>query len=159
LGTAAIRTSTGLTVGALVAVNAFGHIVEPNSGRIIAGARKPGGGFADTVAAAQSLVGQTIAGLRRGNTTLAVVATNAQLDKAGVTKVAQMAQDGLARTIRPAHTHFDGDAVFALARGNKRADLSLVGALAADVLASAVVRAIGAAESLHGIPAAGDRKE
>ncbi|MEZ4716445.1 MAG: P1 family peptidase [Caldilineaceae bacterium] len=115
-------------LGALVAVNAFGHVVDPDTGAIIAGARQPGGGFVDTVAAAQSWVGRTLAQLRRTNTTLAVVATNARLDKAGATKVAWMAQDGLACAIRPAHTHFDGDTVFALSTGDVQADLSLVGA-------------------------------
>ena len=151
LGTASVRAG-GLIVGALVAVNAFGHVVDPDTGVIIAGARQPGGGFVDTVAAAQSWVGRTLAQLRRTNTTLAVVATNARLDKAGATKTAQMAQDGLARAIRPAHTHFDGDTVFALSTGDVQADLSLVGALAADVLARAIVRGVRAAETSHGIP-------
>ena len=151
LGTASVKAG-GLIVGALVAVNAFGHVVDPATGTIIAGARKPGGGFVDTVAAAQSMVGRTLAQLRRTNTTLAVVATNARLDKAGATKVAQMAQDGLARAIRPAHTHFDGDTVFALSTGDVQADLSLVGALAADVLARAIVQGVRAAETSHGIP-------
>ena len=151
LGTASVRAG-GLIVGALVAVNAFGHVMDPDTGAIIAGARQPGGGFVDTVAAAQSWVGRTLAQLRRTNTTLAVVATNARLDKAGATKTAQMAQDGLARAIRPAHTHFDGDTVFALSTGDVQADLSLVGALAADVLARSIVRGVRAAETSHGIP-------
>jgi L-aminopeptidase/D-esterase-like protein len=96
---------------------------------------------------------------RSGNTTLAVVATNVALTKAGATKVAQMAHDGLARTIRPVHTAIDGDLVFALSLGGKKGDASLVGAVAAEVLATAVVRGVCAAESLHGIPAARDLRE
>jgi len=100
---------------------------------------------------------------RGAATTLAVVATDAVLDKAGATKVAQMAHDGLARTIRPVHTMGDGDVVFALATGSsgRRAHTSLIGALAADVLAEAVLRGVRAAVSLSGtglpdLPAAHD---
>ena len=154
LGTASIRIDGGVVVAALVAANPFGQIVDPDTGRTIAGPRRPGGGFADTVKFAQSIMGQTLAKMAGTNTTLAIIATNARLDKAGAAKVAQMAQDGLARVIRPAHTHFDGDTIFALSYGEKQADLSLVGALGADALATAVVRAVHAAESLHGIPSA-----
>ncbi|MCP5098305.1 MAG: peptidase S58 family protein, partial [Chloroflexi bacterium] len=93
------------------------------------------------------------------NTTLAIVATNVKLSKTGVTKMAQMAQDGLARTIRPAHTHFDGDTIFGLSLGEKEADLSLIGALAADVLAQAVLTAVTAAEPLHGLPCGAKGKQ
>ena len=82
-----------------------------------------------------------------------MVATNARFDKAQATKVAQMAQDGLARTIRPAHTMLDGDTVFALATGPKKADVSTVGAYAAEVLAQAIVRAVKAAKPAGGLPA------
>jgi L-aminopeptidase/D-esterase-like protein len=90
------------------------------------------------------------------NTGLAVVATNAKFNKAQVTKVAQMAQDGLARTIRPAHTMMDGDTVFALATGQRRADVSTVGAYAAEVLAQAILRAVRAAKPAGGLPAAAE---
>ena len=156
LGTASKKISGGVVVAALVAVNAFGDVVDPRQQRIIAGARNPvGGGFVDTVKFAQGMVGQTISKLAQGtNTTLAVVATNVELTKAEATKVAQMAHDGLARTIRPVHTHYDGDTVFALSHGSRKADLSLVGALAADVLAEAVISAAMNAEPLGGLPSA-----
>ncbi|MCP4429016.1 MAG: P1 family peptidase [Chloroflexi bacterium] len=155
LGTAGKKISGGVVVAALVAVNAFGDVYDPARQQIIAGTRSPGGGFVDTLKFAESMVGQTIAKLSKGtNTTLAVVSTNVKLTKSGATKVAQMAQDGLARTIRPAHTHFDGDTIFALSCGDKQADLSLVGALAADVLAEAVISATMAAEPLGGLPSA-----
>ena len=160
LGTAAVKIGKGLVVGAIVALNAFGDVVDPKDGRILAGTRKPVvGGFVNTVERMQGNLGQTILGL--ANTTLAAVATNAYLTKEATNKMAQMAHDGLARTIRPAHTMFDGDTVFALATGKKSkkgdgADPSVVGAAAAEVLAQAVVRAIQAAEALGGVPAARD---
>ncbi len=161
LGTASRKIANGVIVSALVAVNAFGEVYDPSAeagdgGRTIAGARKPGGSFAGTVDFAASLMGQTAFRLRRANTTLAVIATNAKLTKAGATKVAQMAQDGMARTIRPAHTHYDGDTIFALSAGDKQVDLTLVGAVAAEVLAEAILSGVRAAQSLHGIPAIRD---
>ncbi len=157
LGTASRRAFGDVIVGALVALNPFGDVYDPRTQQIIAGARQPGGGFANSTTATTNAPYRTIADLSRGtNTTLAVVATNVKLTKSEVTKVAQMAQDGLARTIRPAHTHFDGDTLFALSYGKEAADLSMVGALAADVLAEAVVSAVTAAEGLGGLPAARD---
>lgn len=158
LGTASINVAGGIVVAALTAVNAFGHVYDPQTQQIIAGPRKPmTGGFVDSVKFAQSRIGQTATRFASGsNTTLAVIATNVKLDKVQVTKVAQMAHDGLARCIRPIHTGFDGDTIFALSQGDKRADLSLVGALAADVLVEAVLSAARAAESAYGVPAAKD---
>jgi L-aminopeptidase/D-esterase-like protein len=162
LGTASLKIGKGIVVGAIVAVNALGDVVDPDSGTILAGARKPVvGGFLDTVKRMQSNLGQTILGLV--NTTLAVVATDAYLTKEGANKVAQMAHDGLARSIRPVHTMFDGDTVFVLAAGKppkkgRGADASVIGATAAEVLAQAVVRAVTQAESLGGVPAAHDLK-
>jgi L-aminopeptidase/D-esterase-like protein len=163
LGTASLAIGGGVIVGAIVAVNAFGDIVDPGTGQIIAGARptkigpvKLGGAgpFADTMEVMKSLAGRTIFSLATGgNTGIAVVATNARFDKAQATKVAQMAQDGLARTVRPAHTMLDGDTVFALATGQKKADVSIVGAYAAEALAQAIVRAVRAARSAGGLPA------
>lgn len=160
LGTASIKIGKGIVVGALVAVNAFGDVVDPAKNTILAGTRKPvGSGFVDTGKRMQGNLGQTILGL--ANTTLAVVATNGYLTKEGANKVAQMAHDGLARSIRPIHTMFDGDTVFALATGkqSKRgggADPTVVGTAAAEVLAQAVVRAVEQAESLGDTPAARD---
>jgi L-aminopeptidase/D-esterase-like protein len=104
----------------------------------------------------QTLAGRTILNLATGgNTVIAVVATNARFDKAQATKVAQMAQDGLARAIRPAHTMLDGDTVFALATGQRKADVSTVGAYAAEALAQAILRAVRAAKPAGGLPAVG----
>jgi L-aminopeptidase/D-esterase-like protein len=88
------------------------------------------------------------------NTIIGVVATNARFDKAQVTKMAQMAQDGLARTVRPAHTMLDGDTVFALATGQKKVDVTIVGAYAADVMVQAILRAVRTAKAAGGLPAA-----
>ena len=165
LGTASIQIGGGVVVGAIVAVNAFGDVLDPATGQIIAGARpakigpvKLGGSwpFADTLKVMQTLAGRTILSLATGgNTLIAVVATNAKFDKAQATKVAQMAHDGLARTIRPAHTMLDGDTIFALATGQRKADVSNVGAYAAEALALAIVRAVRAAVPSGGLPAAG----
>ncbi|BCX04825.1 MAG: peptidase S58 [Candidatus Roseilinea sp.] len=161
IGSAAIRLERGVIVAALAAVNAFGDVVHPQTGRIIAGARNPdGSGFADTMAYLADADGLTIARLaeqQRGqNTTLAVVATNADLPKHHAAKVAQMAHDGLARVIRPIHTMLDGDAIFALSLGELRADVSVIGALAAEAVAQAVINAVWAAEPLGGLPCARD---
>ncbi|MBI5879980.1 MAG: P1 family peptidase [Chloroflexi bacterium] len=153
LGTASAQIEGGIIVAALVAVNAVGDVVDPRTGRIIAGARKPGGGFAFEAPAGGATA---IADMPLRNTTIAVVATNAKLSKAGATKVAQMAHDGLARVLRPAHLPMDGDTVFALSLGAQTADLGRVGAVAADVLADALLAAIMAAETLKGIPSARD---
>jgi L-aminopeptidase/D-esterase-like protein len=162
LGTSSIEIGGGVVVGAIVAVNAFGDVLDPATGQIIAGARpaklgpvKLGGSdqFANTLKVMQTLAGQTILRLATGgNTVIAVVATNAKFDKAQATKVAQMAHDGLARTVRPAHTMLDGDTIFALATGQKKADVSTVGAYAAEVLAQAIVRAVQAAKPAGGLP-------
>jgi L-aminopeptidase/D-esterase-like protein len=155
LGTAAISLGDGLVVGTIVAVNPFGDVVDPSTDKALAGVRKlrsdePVG----TLAVMRGLAGKTA--LRfASSTVIGVVATNARLDKESVNKVAQMAQDGIARTVRPAHTLFDGDTLFALATGAKRADVNLVGAYAAEVVAKAIVRAVQAAESVGGLPACG----
>jgi L-aminopeptidase/D-esterase-like protein len=162
LGTASVKIGKGIVVGAIVVVNAFGDVVDPDTGTIIAGTRKPVvGGFVNTVKQMQGDLGQTVLGF--ANTTLAVVATNGYLTKEAANKMAQMAHDGLARSIRPVHTMFDGDTVFALATGKPPrkgggANPSVAGAAAADVVARAVVRAARQAESLGGVPAAGDLK-
>jgi L-aminopeptidase/D-esterase-like protein len=158
IGTASIDLGGGLIVGALVAVNAFGDVVDPANGQIIAGARQPPRGkhFADTLKAMRSPAGKAVLGLAARSTVIGVVATNAALNKEQVNKVAQMAQDGLARTIRPAHTMFDGDTLFALATGKKKADVNLVGAYAAEVTAQAILNGVRAATGMGGRPAARD---
>lgn len=165
LGTASLQIGGGVLVGAIVAVNAFGDVLDPDTGRILAGARPTkigplalGGSaaFADTLQVMRTLPGRTILNLASGaNTVIAVVATNARLTKSQATKVAQMAQDGLARVIRPAHTMLDGDTIFALSTGQKKVDVSIVGAFAAEALAQAIIRAIRAARPVGGLPAVG----
>jgi L-aminopeptidase/D-esterase-like protein len=146
IGMASADLGGGLVVGAIVAVNAFGDVVDPDTGQILAGARpQRGEGFADTLATMKGMVGNTrLRFASRSNTVIGVVATNGKLSKEEANKVAQMAHDGLARAIRPAHTMFDGDTIFALAMGKKGADVNLVGAFAAEVVAQAIVRAIEA---------------
>jgi L-aminopeptidase/D-esterase-like protein len=160
LGTSSMRIGKGYVVGAIAAVNAFGDVVDADTGEIIAGTRRPVvGGFLNTFRQMQSDLGQTV--LSFANTTLVVVATDAYLTKEGANKVAQMAHDGLARVIRPVHTMLDGDTIFALATGKpprrgSGADPSVIGAAAVEVVAQAVMRAVRQAESLGGIPAARD---
>lgn len=154
LGSAAVTLPDGLVVGALAAVNALGDIVDPARGAIVAGARDSDGvGFADSMEALRR--GTWNSPPAAGNTTLGVVAANVSWTKAQATKVAQMAQDGLARAIRPAHMPFDGDTVFALGTGGREANARLVGmigALAADVLAQAILAGVRAAEDGFGLP-------
>ena len=153
VGSAAISLGGGLIVGALVVANPFGDVVDPQTGEILAGARKlRSDGMADTLATMRGFVGKAV--LRfASSTVIGVVATNSQLAKEDANKVAQMAQDGIARAVRPAHTLFDGDTLFTLATGEKRADVNLVGAYAAEAVARAIVRAVRAAESAGGLPA------
>jgi L-aminopeptidase/D-esterase-like protein len=166
IGSAAIELPSGLIVAALVAVNAVGNIVDPATGRFIAGARtEDGAAIADLRAMLRG--GSSPGGILNPrpeasleNTTLGVVATNATLTKAQATKLAQMAHDGYARAIYPSHTMIDGDAIFALATGTRggTVDLSRLGSLAADAMADAIVAAIRAATSIPGYPAARDLK-
>lgn len=156
IGTASVKLSGGVVVGALVAVNAYGDVVDPDTGAIIAGARKPPAGkeFADSVASLGTLVGKAASGFAMRNTVIGVVATNAGLSKEEANKMAQMAHNGLARAIRPSHTMFDGDTIFALSTGKKRANVNIVGAYAAEVMAQAIVNGVRAATSLGGCVAA-----
>jgi L-aminopeptidase/D-esterase-like protein len=163
IGTASMEIGAGVIVGAIVAVNAFGDVIDPTNGQIVAGVRSKdvgplhigaAGYFADTMQVMQSLIGRTVMGFgSRGNTVIGVVATNANLDKENANKVAQMAHDGLARTIRPAHTMLDGDTIFALATGEHNADVNIVGAFAAEVFAQAILRAVRAAKPIASLPA------
>jgi L-aminopeptidase/D-esterase-like protein len=157
LGSAGLKLPTGVSVGALAAVNCAGDVVDPATGDIVAGARRPSGaGFLDS---ARWLRGDdAIKGLTPGiNTTIAVVATDAYLSKSHASRLARLAYQGLAMTIRPI-TMFDGDVIFALASAEKgtEEDLSRLGAAAAEVLARAILRGVRAAESLHGYPAVRD---
>lgn len=157
VGSAAIVVPGGLTVAALVAVNAFGDVIDPATGLVAAGVRTADGlGLADARILLRA--GTTQKPPLGTSTTIGIVATNARLTKTQATKVAQMAHDGLARSIAPVHTLADGDALFALATGTLEADadVSTVGALAADAVAAAVLRAVREAKGLPGLPAAGD---
>jgi L-aminopeptidase/D-esterase-like protein len=158
IGSAAIRMPDGLIVAALVAVNAAGDVIDPATGKIVAGVRTENGkALADARALLTSGAIRQPARLGE-NTTLGVVATNAALTKTQATKVAEMAHDGFARAIYPSHTMGDGDAIFALATGTQtgNVDVSRVGALAAQVVADAIVRAARQATSIPGYPAARD---
>ena len=156
IGTASITLPNGLVVAAIVAVNAVGDIVDPATGKIVAGVRNPDGTFAD---ARRILRAGSSQPSRAGeNTTIGVVATNAILSKALVTRMAMMADDGYARAISPSHTSGDGDTIFSLATGrwSGTADITIIGALAAEAMADAVVRAGTQATGAAGIPAARD---
>ncbi len=141
LGTASQKIGNGILVGALIVVNAFGDVVHPRTGAIIAGTKKPVvGGWLDSGNAIKSGVTQTI--LARTHTTIGVVATNAALSKEEANLVAMMAHDGLARAIRPAHALFDGDAIFVLSAGKARGDVTAIGSTAAELVADAIVNAV-----------------
>jgi L-aminopeptidase/D-esterase-like protein len=156
IGTASLKVGdTGVVVGAIVAVNAVGDVIDPRTNQIIAGARATDG---------KSFIG-TEEKIRGGynvldnappvsNTTIGVVATNATLDKVQLTKIAQMAHDGLARTINPVHTLVDGDTIFAVSTGtlDKKVNHGSIGAIAADVLATAILRAVTEASGAAGLP-------
>lgn len=153
LGAALVRLGAedehedGLWVGAVAAVNAVGDVVDPATGQILAGARLPdGSGFADSLSvlagSASAPPASAPASAPPANTVIGAILTNARLTKEQVNKVAQMAQDGLARAVRPAHTMMDGDTIFALATGPVPADVNVVGAFAAEVMAAAIVRAV-----------------
>jgi L-aminopeptidase/D-esterase-like protein len=140
-------------VGALVAVNALGDVLDARTGRIVAGARKTPGGmeFIDS-AAVMRHGGPNTEAIGRRNTTLAVVATNAALDRVQTNKVAALASLGVARSISPVNTMADGDITFAVSLGSERATVDSVGVAAAEALATAVVRAVRAAKTAGGVP-------
>ena len=180
LGQASVALPGGVVVSALIAVNAVGDVVDPMRAQLVAGARDPESGeLVDSLAAAaamdsfffrppspvsgrsppagdgsQSLSAHAV----QENTTIGVVATNLSLSKTEVTKLAQMGQTGISRTTRPAHTLYDGDCLFALATGalDAQVELSLLGAVAAEVVAAAVLDGVLNATSAHGVPAASE---
>ncbi len=143
VGTCSENLANGVVIGVLIVVNALGEIIDPKTGEIIAGVKKPNGsGFLDALELMRS--GELTTGFHSTNTTLSIIATNASLSRESATKVAQMAQDGLAKAIRPAHTMYDGDIVFVLSVGEKEADVNLVGAVACELVAESIVRAVKA---------------
>lgn len=153
LGMASLAFGNGLVIGALAAVNAFGEILHPENGEILAGARTPGGApaFTKTLDIFASFAGQSSPPPAAGqNTIIGVIATNAKLNKEQANKFAQVAHNGIALTTRPAHTMFDGDTIFALATNQIQADANLITAFAPQVMAKAIVNAV-----LHAMPAGG----
>jgi len=157
LGTASERGPGGLVVGAIVACNAAGDVLDPATGRLVAGPRRDGGGFEDTVELLRQ--GRAVRQQAAQNTTIAVIATNLTLTKEQACRLASTAHDGLARAVRPAHGLTDGDAVFALATGELEAapgPLWAVEALAARALERATLRSVLLAEGLAGVPSVRD---
>jgi len=158
LGSASITLPDGLVVAAIVAVNAVGDVIDPESGKVVAGVRSEDG---KSLADARKLL-RSGALVRRPqprsgeNTTIGLVATNAKLSKADASRMALMADDGFAKAISPSHTTGDGDTVFSLATGRweGEANVTIIGALAAEAMAEALVRAVSLAETSHGVPSA-----
>ena len=149
LGTAAVEMPGGVMVAALAAVNAVGDVIDPKTGRIVAGARtaKDSREFANSAAALEQGTG------RHGlNTTLVVVATNSRLNKVGASKLAEFGSAGVARTIAPVWTMFDGDVTFGFSCGNAEADINALGVAAADAVSQAILRAVRLARSMGGLP-------
>jgi L-aminopeptidase/D-esterase-like protein len=159
IGSASETMLDGHVIGAIVAVNAVGDIHDSNTGAIVAGARHPAGeGWLNAALTPPNAQ----APMPGANTTIGVIATNAPFSKAGLAKLAQMAHDGYALAIRPVHTPFDGDAIFALststeeAAANEALLLAMAGGVAARAMARAIVKAVRAATSLGGVPAVRD---
>jgi L-aminopeptidase/D-esterase-like protein len=160
LGSSALTLPNGLIVGAIVTVNAVGDIIDPATGKVVAGVRNADGTFAD----ARKLLraGRSVGPPRPGeNTTIGVIATNAKLSKTQANRVALMADAAYARAINPVHTIGDGDTLFALATGRwaGEVDVTVIGALAAEAMADAIIRAATQATSTAGVPAARDLRK
>ncbi len=161
IGHACIDAGNGVLVGAIVAVNAFGDVINPSNGNIVAGARcfqagpaKMGCGpvFADTLKTMNSRIGRVILGMVSiQNTVIGIVVTNAKLDNVSCNKVAQMAHNGIAKTIQPAHTMLDGDTMFCMATQKKKADINIIGALSVEAVSQAILNAIRYAEKIGGL--------
>ena len=151
IGSFTVNLTETVRVAALVVVNAFGDVRDPETGKIIAGARRDSNTleFADTEAEMKRGVR---GGFGRQNTTLALVATNARLSKVGAMRLAQMANLGMARTIFPVNTAFDGDLCFALSLGNESAEVNTLGVAAAEAVAKSIVLAVRSAPTLGGLP-------
>jgi L-aminopeptidase/D-esterase-like protein len=163
VGSASLKLGD-VVIAALAVVNAAGDIFDWRAGRIVAGARRADGSFADSVEVMRGIVTGTsgdapVNDPALGSTTLAVVATNVAVEKTPLTKIAMMANCGAARAIRPYHTTGDGDQMFAISTGRLQrpnVQLTVLGALAADVVAEAILRAVRAARSIDGWPAVRD---
>ncbi len=158
LGSVCIQTAAGLQVAALMVVNAFGDVRDPAQCRLLAGCREDADSMRLLDADREIHKLQSLRGFPDGqNTVVGVVATNARLNKTQLTKVAQMAHDGLARVVAPAHTLYDGDTIFALSCGTlATVEVSIIGALAAQATAQAILRAVIKARRYLHIPASAD---
>jgi L-aminopeptidase/D-esterase-like protein len=157
IGSATIELENGLIISALIAVNAVGDIIAED-GQILAGLRtEDGTGFSGMLNAVTAMLQADSKPDTRQNTVIGVVATNAKLSNAHTHKVAQMAHDGIARAVNPAHTMFDGDTIFALSTGEIPSHPTLVGAYAAEVVAQAIRNAVKYATSLGGIRAINEK--
>ena len=161
IGTASIKLPNGIVVASIVAVNCVGDVLDPSTGQIVAGALTPDGkSFLNIAGALKRGTGVAAAGAGSGgagageNTTIGVVATNARFSKTEMTKIAQMAHDGMARAISPSHTMYDGDTLFAMSTGTSPvvANVTGIGALAAEAVSGAIVRGVMAAISIPGYP-------
>lgn len=161
IGTASKDLGSGIIVGAITAVNAFGDVVDPETNRMIAGVQIPAimnknakvsKSSNPTLDLLSSFLGSaSVKFTARQNTVIGVVATNAILTKEAANKVAQMAHNGIARTIRPAHTMMDGDTIFVLASGKKKADISIIGSFAAEVVAESIISAVKSCTRINDI--------
>lgn len=155
IGSWTVELPGGVLVSSLAAVNAFGDVLDPSTGKILAGARlsRDSKEFVNSAAEMKrGMRGQFFKDGSTQNTTLVVVATNARLTKVGCTKLAQLASLGVARTVAPVWTTFDGDIVIALSSGEKQADINSLGVAAAECVAQAILRAVQLAPSLGGLP-------
>jgi len=146
----------GLKVGAVAALNALGDVFDWKSGRQVAGLLSEDKKRFRSTEAYMQEKNEVRENKFVGNTTLGAIFTNAAFSKAQLCKIAAMGQDGLARAVRPVHTSADGDSIYALSLGHVRADWDLVGALAAQVMSEAILRAVDSAQSAYGFPCASD---
>jgi L-aminopeptidase/D-esterase-like protein len=152
IGSFTVSLTGTVRVAALAAVNAMGDVIDPATGKIVAGARTTPGGF--EFANAAELIKKRPAKVSSGtNTTLVVIATNAKLSKIEATKLARLAQHGMVRSISPVHTNSDGDIVFALSTGSETADFTALGIAAAEAVAESILRAVRMATPMGGMPA------
>lgn len=160
IGTSSIRLPNGIVVGAIVAVNCVGDVVDPKTGTILAGALQPEvDSFLDIIETYRRGMHMMQQRFPTGeNTTIGVVATNAKFSKTQMTKIAEMCHDGIARTINPTHTPFDGDTLFAITTGRSdvAVDHGVIGALGAEMVSEAIIRGVTKAKSLKGIPGNSD---
>jgi len=151
MGSVSFTCDDGLQIAVLIVVNALGDIYNPWNGKIVAGARTNDN---QPLESSRLLREKGMNDIRFGNTTLAVVTTNAKLSKTEATQVARMAQAGICKTISPSHTPYDGDTVFAVSTGERQADLIRVGSIAADLVAAAILDSVLSADALTTMPSA-----